>query len=297
MSNLLDLPPGIFLGVPPPSDMPLALPPVPPPEPPVISGAPGGSIAPTSVIGSHIEDPDDDGRSSVGSVSSSGVGGSSVVSIDPKRTLEDWDRRWMGPGGSPHMLGWVSRVYRFFVPARHVPFTVEVEAHGLLADIEIEPNYPYVLPDPEQTDVWLDAEEGNTEVVWEPDVGGKLNMGRVVVKKERVRRSRGRHFVSKWVAWGKAEFPGAYRSSNAVDRICIEQRLCKKMREQHVRDHDIAMFKGRVVVGIFTPSRAEVEEQQLFASTVIGDRCRRGMDVKPSWLGWLTGRGGKRWVK
>lgn len=173
----------------------------------------------------------------------------------------------------------VARALAFMRPVRHATLSDERRA----GDIE---------------EVWYDPDEGcdridmGVERVEEEDP-----LAEESTPKTRVRRAAGRRFVSQWVAWGKAEFPGAYRSLAMADRICIEQRLCKEMRKRHIRDVDIARYKGRIVQGIMLPSPEEREDERLWASTRYGDLKRAGLPQKQSWLGWLSGRGGVQWTK
>lgn len=184
------------------------------------------------------------------------------------------------------------------MPRRHVSFQVECDARDLLRAVDEE-------PESFATEGQLVAEDGEvvpcladpTESIFEPDQTGSEVEGVKVSGKRRVRRTFGNLFVNKWVSWGKAEFPGAWRTTTEADRKCIEQRLCKEMRKHTIRDRDISRFKGMIMVGICTPSSMEVHEAELWASLTIGDRARAARNVKRSWLGWIAGRGGFNWTK
>lgn len=222
------------------------------------------------------------GESSIGS----GCPGSSVDSTDPCSSPDV---------GSVLIstVGFVTKFWRWF--CRNQKPSIEAIARDVVSLTDLDPEYLTTIVDDDGERHPL--EDDPTMSVMVPDVTAKKVGSATVTRKQLVRRSLARNFVAKWVSWGKAEFPGAYRSSAVADRVCIESRLCRKMREQFVRDCDIARYKGRIMVGIFVPSDAELEEQRLFASVTVGDRCRSALDPGRTWYGWWTGRTGKTWTR
>jgi hypothetical protein len=112
--------------------------------------------------------------------------------------------------------------------------------------------------------------------------GGKPEM----VRLRRVPAEQGWRFVKHWVAVGKAEFPGVYRSAKTrdADRACVEIRLRTMMRARSVRDVDIGRYLPRVVVGVMLPSAAEAEAERLLASDAAARRAESAQPIKPGWL-------------
>jgi len=113
--------------------------------------------------------------------------------------------------------------------------------------------------------------ESVTEEVIEVESGGRGEDGRPV-RLRRIRRRRRSGFVAYWVNWGKAQFPTAWRGSSAADRVCITTALTRQMRSQSVRDADIARVKDEIVLGILTPSAAEVRVARMEATWAVQQR-------------------------
>lgn len=209
-----------------------------------------------------------------------------------QRSLDD---AWMYRDDRGVMAG-LAKVYRAFVPLTNATQADEQQAEEFFDPVE---DVTLLMGDGEHPIV-----EDGTALIMEPTPNGdeshEAEAGCPEPKFEwklRVRRAHGRKFVGKWVAWGKAEFPGAYRSTSMADRMCIEQRLCKEMRKEAVWDRDIVKYKSRIMIGILLPSREEVEEERIWATTAAGDRKRAGQPAGRSWWGWLSGRTGVTWRK
>nr|WPR18306.1 MAG: hypothetical protein [Chemarfal virus 166] len=116
------------------------------------------------------------------------------------------------------------------------------------------------------------------------------------VAKRRVSRNPDRmpRFIRKWVDWGKTEFPSAWRQRRQLDVECIMRALCRKMREEDVRDADIARYKDRILLGIMMPSDTEIETQRMLATEAGGQWQRAGdgwqVGNTRGILGWLFGK-------
>lgn len=105
------------------------------------------------------------------------------------------------------------------------------------------------------------------------------------VRLKTIRRGCRNAFVKYWVQWTKVQFPSAWRSATAADRVCIANALTREMRARSVRDKDIASVKDVIVILALTPSAAETFAAQLEASWAIEA-------AQMASRGWVNKRGG-----